>query len=354
MCEQACRYIATMKAIEVLRLGTPVAANVQFTHDRTTPTAGAGELLIRTEAAALNHLDLWVGRGLPGLNTLFPTVTGSDGAGIVHAIGAEVDSAWIGRRVLLNAALIRPEPTHPDRMASGEDIHMIGEHSAGTMAEFFVAPATNVLDIGASDPLHATAFGLTHLTAWRMLITRARLQPGQSVLITGIGGGVALAALGIAKHFGCQTIVTSRHASKLEKAKALGATHVVLDDGSDWSKSVRAASGKRGVDIVIDSIGKSVHPACIKSLARGGAFVTCGCTTGFDATTDLTRIFWNQLSILGSTMGSMQEFREVLALFLSGAIKPVIDTVIPAEHGAKAYQRLESGLQFGKVLVDWR
>ena len=187
-----------------------------------------------------------------------------------------------------------------------------------------------------------------------MLVPRARVQPGQSVLITGIGGGVALAALGIARHLGCTTIVTSRHASKLERAKALGATHAVLDDGGDWSKAVRAATGKRGVDVVIDSIGKGVHLNCIKSLARGGCFVTCGCTAGFDATTDLARVFWNQLSILGSTMGTMQEFRAAFALFRSGAVKPVIDSVVKAEQGPQAYQRLESGEQFGKVLVDWR
>ena len=343
-----------MKAIEVLRVGTPVAANVQYTVDRDTPKPGPGQVLVRTEASALNQLDLWVGRGLPGLDTKFPTVTGSDGAGVVHALGEGVDAAWIGRRVLLNAALIRPETGHPDRVPAGEDIHMIGEHSPGTMAEFFTAPVTNLLDIGTLDPVQATAFGLTHLTAWRMLVTRARVQPGQTVLITGIGGGVALAALGLARHLGCPAIVTSRHASKLDRAKALGATYAVLDDGTDWSKAVRAATGKRGVDVVIDSIGKGVHMACIKSLARGGCFVTCGCTAGFDATTDLARIFWNQLSILGSTMGTMDEFRAVFSLFRSGAVKPVVDSVVPPEQGAKAYQRLESGEQFGKVVVDWR
>ena len=148
--------------------------------------------------------------------------------------------------------------------------------------------------------------------------------------------------------------MTSRHASKLERARALGATHAVLDDGGDWSRAVRQATGRRGVDVVIDSIGKGVHLATIKSLARGGRFVTCGCTTGADAVTDLARVFWNQLSILGSTMGTMREFREVVSLFRSGLVKPVIDTVVTPRQGAEAYRRLESGEQFGKVLVDWR
>lgn len=343
-----------MQAIEVVRQGTPVASNVQFTSSRPRPEPGPGEVLVRTEASALNHLDLWVGRGLPGLDTRFPTVTGSDGAGVVETLGPGVDAAWQGRRVLLNAAVIRSEPPHPDRVEAGEDIHMIGEHSPGTMAEFFVAPVANLLDIGQSDPVQATAFGLTHLTAWRMLVTRARVQPGETVLVTGIGGGVALAALGLCRHLGCTVIVTSRHAAKLEQAKALGATHAILDDGGDWSKAVRQATGRRGVDVVIDSIGKGVHLASVKSLARGGRFVTCGCTTGGDAVTDLARVFWNQLSILGSTMGTMREFRQVVALFRSGAVKPVVDLVVAPGQGAQAYQRLESGSQFGKVVVDWR
>jgi NADPH:quinone reductase-like Zn-dependent oxidoreductase len=238
---------------------------------------------------------------------------------------------------------------------AAHDRIMIGEHVSGTLAERFVAPLANVLEIGDSDPVQAVAFGLTHLTAWRMLVSRARVQPGQWVLITGIGGGVALAALAIARHLGCKTIVTSRHQSKLDRAKALGADHGVLDTGpgNDWSKTVRTITGRRGVDVVIDSIGKSVHLAGIKSLARGGCFVTCGTTTGADAVTDLARIYWSQLSILGSTMGDMEEFRAVTALLRCGAIRPVIDSVSAADHAAKAYARLESAEQFGKVVVTW-
>ncbi len=331
-----------------------MAPQVQWVTDRAAPTPGAGEVLVRTEASALNHLDLWVGRGLPGIDAPWPRVGGSDGAGRVTEVGAGVDASWIGRRVILMAAVPTISHAAPDVVPAGEDIRMIGEHSPGANAELFTVPASNVLDIGGADPREAVAIGLTHLTAYRMLVTRARVAPGQWVLITGIGGGVAVAALAIARHLGCRTIVTSRHAWKLEKARSLGADHGILDDGGDWSPSVRALTGRRGVDVVVESIGKAVHSPCIRSLARGGSLVTCGCTSGSDGTTDLARVFWNQLSILGSTMGSMAEFRQVMALFRCGAIKPVIDVVLPAHQGRDGYARLESAGQFGKIVIDWQ
>jgi NADPH:quinone reductase-like Zn-dependent oxidoreductase len=343
-----------MKAIVIERQGSPVAANVSLIDGRNPPQPRAGEALIRTEASALNSLDLWVGRGLPGIETRYPFSSGSDGAGTIVSVGQGVDHAWQGRRVLLNAAVVQELQPHPDRAEAGEDISMIGEHVEGTMREFFTAPVTNLLHIGDTDAVQAAAFGLTHLTAWRMLITRARLRAGSTVLVTGIGGGVALALLNIAKYFGCRVVVTSRHQSKLDRALVLGADHGVLDDGSDWSKGVRAWTGRRGVDVVADSVGKAVHLHSIKSLARGGVFVTCGATTGGDATTDLTRVFWNQLSILGSTMGDMSEFREVTALLQSGAIKPVVDSVHSPAEAKTAFKRLESWEQFGKVVIDWR
>jgi len=342
-----------MKAIVVQQRGNPVSPNVALVTDRPKPQPQSGEVLVRTEASALNSLDLWVGRGLPGLDTQYPFSSGSDGAGRVEEVGAGVDRAWIGRRILLNAAVIQEAPAHPDRFASGEDIRMIGEHSPGTMGEFFCAPAKNVLDIGDTDPIQAAAFGLTHLTAWRMLMSRAQLRPGMTILVTGIGGGVAVALLNIAKHFGCTVIVTSRHQWKLDRARELGAVHGILDDGSDWSKTVRTLTGKRGVDIVADSIGKAVHSQCIKSLVRGGVFVTCGATTGGDATTDLARMFWNQLTFMGSTMGDMDEFRAVTTFLRSGEMLPIVDSIQKPHFAKKAYERLESGEQFGKVLIDW-
>lgn len=343
-----------MRAITIQRQGTPVHSNVAFVADYPDPSPASGEVVVRTEAAALNHLDLWVGRGLPGIALRYPAISGSDGAGVVEAVGAGVDSSWIGRRVLLNAAVPKQEPPRPDARPAPLDIFMIGEHGPGCLAELFVAPVTNVLEIGETDPIQATAFGLAHLTAWRMMVTQAQLRAGMQVLITGIGGGVALAALSIARHFGCEVIVTSRHQSKLERAKSLGAQHVVLDGGQDWSKEVRQLTGRRGVDLCVDSVGKAIHGSCIKSLARGGTFATCGATTGADATTDLTRIFWNQLRVVGSTMGDMREFREVVALLRSGALRPTIDRVFQPEQGREAFARLEAGDQFGKLVVDWR
>jgi NADPH:quinone reductase-like Zn-dependent oxidoreductase len=180
------------------------------------------------------------------------------------------------------------------------------------------------------------------------------LRPGQVVLVTGIGGGVATAALAIAKERACRVIVTSRHQVKLDAAKALGADEGVLDAGADWSRQVRALTGGRGVDMAVDSSGKATHLWCIKSLARGGVYATPGCTSGADATTDLARIFWNQLRILGSTMGSNQEFAQLAAMYRAGRFRPVVDRVFPAARGAEGFARLESGEQFGKVVLDWR
>jgi NADPH:quinone reductase-like Zn-dependent oxidoreductase len=342
-----------MRAVTIIGQGSPVAQHVAVVDDWAEPAPGRGEVLVRTEASALNQLDLWVGRGVPGLELDYPRVSGSDGCGIVEAVGPGVDEAWVGRRVILNAAVPDPEMPHPDHAPAPGAIRMIGEHVNGTLAARFAAPAENVLDVGDADPVEAAAFGLVHLTAWRMLITRAGLRGGQTVLVTGIGGGVALACLGIAKHLGCRVIVTSRHAWKLERACELGADEGILDEGEEWSRQVRTLTGKRGVDVCADSIGKAVHRSCVRSLARGGTFVTCGATTGPDAVTDLARLFWHQLTLVGSTMGDMDEFRQVVALFRSGGLRPVIDRVYDAPSAAEAYARLEWGEQFGKVVVRW-
>ena len=343
-----------MRAAIVSRQGTPVAPNVKVVSDWPEPSAGPGTVVVRTEASAMNHLDLYVGKGVPGLELTYPRVGGSDGCGKVESVGEGVDPAWIGRRVVVNAAVEQSAPAHPEfAPVVPPFLRMVGEHDPGTFAEKFVAPATNVLDVGEADPVEAAAFALGHLTAWRMLVTRAGLRAGQTVLITGIGGGMALSLHNICKYFGCPTVVTSRHQWKLDKALALGADHAVLDTGEDWSRQVRQLTAKRGVDVCADSVGKAVHLACIKSLTRGGVFVSCGATTGADAVTDLARLFWSQLTLVGSTMGDMEEFRQVVSLFKSGALKPVIDGVFDAAETARAYERLESGEQFGKVAIRW-
>lgn len=343
-----------MKAIIVTRQGHDVSNNVEFVADFPDPRPAAGQLLVRTEASSLNQLDLWVGRGVPGFEMDYPRIGGSDGVGTVVEVGDGVDESWLDQRVMINAAVFQDPTPRPGRRAAGEDIIMIGEHVNGTHAEFFVVPATNALVVSQVDPINAAAYGLTHLTAWRMMVTRARIQPGSDVLIPGIGGGVALAALGIAQHLACRTIVTSRHQHKLDAALSLGASEGVLDEGQDFSGQVRSLTGKRGVDVCVDSVGKVVHESCLKSLARGGTFVTCGCTSGRDPATDLARIFWNQLSILGSTMGDMDEFQAASSLLKSGAIEPVIDSTWNPVEGRNAYERLESSKQFGKIVFDWR
>lgn len=342
-----------MKAVTIARQGSPVAPNIEVASDIVDPSPGRGEVLVRTEASALNHLDLWVGRGLPGLKTSFPFVGGSDGCGVVESVGEGVDASWVGHRVVLNAARWVRDPLLPGVLPADGALTMIGEHEPGTHRALFVAPVQNIVDVGETDPVEAAAFGLSHLTAWGMLVTRAGLRPGQWVLITGIGGGVALAALNIAKWMGCPVVVTSRHQWKLDRAMELGADHGVLDEGEDWSRTVRGITGKRGVDVCADSIGTAVHASCIKSLARRGTFVTCGSTTQGDAVTDLTRIFWNELSVLGSSMGDMPEFRSVLALLMQGAMVPMIDSIWDVDEATSAWERLESGEQFGKIVLRW-
>jgi NADPH:quinone reductase-like Zn-dependent oxidoreductase len=337
-----------------------VSSVVSLVSDWPEPAApGPGQALIRTLASALNHLDLWVGHGVPGLNLTYPRISGSDACGEVLAVGPGVDQSWLGKRVILNAAIdhapAHGRPFDPPATSLSPQYELIGEHHHGTMTERFLAPVANLAAVNENqDPAEAAAFGLTFLTAYSMMVGKAGLRPGQSVLITGIGGGVALAALAIARHMSCPVAVTSRHQWKLDRAKQLGASLAILDQSQDWSKDVRAWSGPRGgVDLAVDSSGKATHMKCIKSLARGGTYVTPGCTSGPDAVTDLARIFWNQLRILGSTMGSNSEFHELAALYRAGSLKPVIDQTFNADQGPQAYDRLESAEQFGKVVIRW-
>ena len=342
-----------MRAVVIASQGRPVGPNVKLVNDWPEPETRPGHVVIKTEASALNHRDLALGWGLPGRELSYPIVTGADGAGVIESVGEGVDEAWVGQRVLINAAIRKPYPAKPGVTPAAPDRLMLGEFDAGTFAEKFLVPVSNVMEIGEVDAVEAAAFGLVHLTGWRMLISRAGLRAGQSVLIPGIGGGVALACLGIARHFGCMTVVTSRHEWKLKKAAELGADHRILDTGEDWSREVRAVTGKRGVDVCADSVGKAIHMPCIKSLARGGVFVTCGATSGADPVTDLTRLYCNQLTMMGSTMGNMDELRQVTALLRSGALQPVIAQVYDAARTADAFERLESGEQFGKLVLRW-
>jgi NADPH:quinone reductase-like Zn-dependent oxidoreductase len=349
--------VRPMRAIVCTRQGRPVVPNIRYAEDWPDPgDPGPGEARIRTLATALNQMDLWVGRGVPGLDLAYPRVSGCDACGVVERVGEGVDGAWVGRTVMVNAAVRQPDRLHPDDPPASTlapAYHLIGEHAPGMLAEHFLAPAANLADVGDADPVEAAAFGLCALTAYSMMVTKGRLRPGQAVLITGIGGGVATSGLAIARWMGCRVAVTSRHPWKLDRARQLGAELGVLDAGQDWSREVRAWTNKRGVDMAVDSTGKATHLNCIRSLARGGAYVCPGATSGADATTDLARLFWNQLRLLGSTMATNDEFREVAALFRAGHLRPVVDQVFDARDAARAYERLEAGEQFGKIVVRW-
>ncbi len=347
-----------MRALIIEKSGSPVAQSVRFVTDWPEPAEpGPGEATVRVLASALNHLDLWVGMGVPGMSLTYPRVSGCDACGVVEKVGEGVDAGWVGKRVIVNAAVARARrvrPGDPPATTLAPEYELIGEHTNGFHTQRCNAPVANLAVVGdGQDPAAAAAYGLTFLTAYSMVVTKAQLRAGQSVLVTGIGGGVALAAMAIARHLRCPVAVTSRHQWKLDRARELGADFAVLDKGQDWSKEVREWTGKRGVDVAVDSSGKATHIKCIKSLARGGAYLTPGCTSGPDAVTDLARIFWNQLRILGSTMGSNEEFAEVATLLRTGALSPVVDQVFPAEKGAEAFARLESGEQFGKVVISW-
>jgi NADPH:quinone reductase-like Zn-dependent oxidoreductase len=336
----------------------PVTPDVRCVENCAEPNPpGAGEVLLATEFTALNHMDLWVGRGIPGVDIVYPHVGGVDAVARVIECGTGVDASWRGQRVLFNAAVAQPPRVVPAAPAGNPQLpeyHLIGEHSWGTHRERFVAPVTQLAAIGEFAGATACAFGLTALTAYGMMCSKGGLKPGQTVLITGIGGGVATAALALARHLGCPTAVTSRHAHKLEAARGIGAQCLVLDRGEDWSGEIRAWTRKRGVDMAVDTVGKSTHLWCVKSLTRGGAYVSAGATSGPAATTDLARLFWNQLRFFGSTMGTRAEFLEVVALLLAGRVEPVIDSVRPWSDAPAAWRRLEASEQMGKLVLDWR
>lgn len=346
-----------MKALIIQKQGTPVHPNVQFVNDWPDPDPPAeNQITIQVQATALNHLDLWVGRGVPGTSHQYPRISGSDVCGTIQTVGPNLDEEkYLGKNVILNAAVpVDPSPSFLPPSPRPR-LSVIGEQTSGVHCQYLNLPVSQIAFLNGDIPANtAAAFGLSFLTAWSCLVTRAEIKPGQTILITGIGGGVALSALRIAKHQGCRIIATSRSQWKLDKAKELGADKTLLHtEEQDWSREVRTLTAKRGVDIAIDSIGKATHLRCLKSLSNGGTYVTPGCTTGPDAVTDLARIFWNQLRVIGSTMGDMSEFRQVVALLNSGNLEPVIDSIYPASDGREAFRRLESGEQFGKIVINW-
>ncbi|RJP21854.1 MAG: alcohol dehydrogenase [Deltaproteobacteria bacterium] len=340
-----------MKAAFFRRHGGPDAIEYG---DLPDPTPGPGRVRVRIRAGALNHLDIFVRDGIPGIPVALPHVMGSDGAGVVESVGPGVTRVRPGDEVVLNPGINCGEC---EFCMAGEHslcvtFHLLGEHVAGTFAEYVVAPAVNAYPKPAALSWEeSAAFPLTFLTAWRMLVTKARVRPGESLLIIGIGGGVAVAALQLAKLLGMTVFVTSGSAEKLARAKALGA-HAGIDHAkTDFAREIRALTDKRGVDVVLDSVGKATWKRSIAAAAKGGRLLTCGATTGPNPETDIARIFWNQLTVHGSTMGTHAEFAAMLSVFRDGRIRPVVDSVFPLSRAGDAVLSLEEKRQFGKVVL---
>jgi NADPH:quinone reductase-like Zn-dependent oxidoreductase len=313
------------------------------------------DVRIRMRAAALNHLDLFLLNGLPGLTITPPWVLGADGTGVVESVGDAVRSVAAGDTVVINPGI--SDRTCEYCLAGEQPLcprfGMLGEHQPGTMAELVVVPATNVLAIPASsDSAESAAFTLATLTAYRMLVTRARLQAGEHVLIWGIGGGVAIACLQIAKLIGAHVTVTSGSDEKLVRARELGADDTINHRGVDVGREIRARTGKKGVNVVVDSVGEATWAQSLGALGRAGRLVTCGGTSGPTLTTDVRKLFWNQWSILGSTMGNDAEFAAIVERFSVGLLRPPVDRVYPLSQGRAAFERLEAGEQFGKIVVS--
>lgn len=315
------------------------------------------DVRVRITAAALNHLDLFVVGGLPGVTIVPPWILGGDGMGVVESVGTAVKSVVKGDRVLINPGI---SDRTCEYCAAGEHslcvkFALLGEHRPGTFAEQIVVPEFNlrVAPAGVSDE-RAAAFTLTTLTAWRMLVTRAQVQRGENVLIQGIGGGVAVAALQIAKLRGARVWVTSGSDAKLKQAAALGADETLNYNTVDVAREIRARTGKRGVDVVVDSVGAATWAQSLGALGKRGRLVSCGATSGPVVETDVRRMFWNQWTLMGSTMGNDAEFDAIVAELAKGQLVPPIDAVFPLAQGRRAFERLSQRAQFGKIVLAVR
>jgi NADPH:quinone reductase-like Zn-dependent oxidoreductase len=326
-----------VRAVRIHEDGSP---DVLVLEDAPDPVAGPGEVLVRLRASALNHLDVWIRKGLPSVPK--PRILGADGAGVVEALGEGVSGFEPGERVVLN----------PGIEVGGGRIHVIGEHGDGTNAELIAVPATNVHPI--PDELsfeEAAAFPLVFETAYRMLVTRAGLREGEWVLAWGIGGGVSTATLAIGKALGANVIVTSSSEEKLERARGLGADATVNHVTGDVREAVEKATGGRGADVVVETVGEATWATSLQVAAPGGRVTVCGATSGPNPPAALHRVWWKQLSILGSTMGTGEDFAGAFELVTSGRARPVVDTVLPLEEIRTAHERLEAGEQLGKIVL---
>ena len=325
-----------MKAIRIHEDGGPEVLRYEDVPD---PEPAPGEVLVSMRAASLNHLDVWVRRGLPSVPK--PRILGADGAGVVAGLGAGVEGFALGDRVVVN-----PGIPHDGR------ITVIGEHTDGTCCELKSIAASQLypLDDGLTF-VEGAAFPLTFETAFRMLVTKAAVREGEWVLIWGIGGGVALAAFEISRALGARTIVTSSSSEKLEKANALGADVVVSHTDGDVVQAVKDATGGKGVDVVVESVGEATWERSLAAAGNEARIVVCGATSGHSPPARLYRLWWKQLVIYGSTMGMPADFEGAYELIRSGQARIHVDSTLPLAEAAEAHERLESGAQFGKIVL---
>ncbi|HEY2351181.1 MAG TPA: zinc-binding dehydrogenase [Candidatus Acidoferrum sp.] len=341
-----------MKAIIFREHGGPEV--LQFT-DVPVPTIRADEVLVRVRACALNHLDLWVRHGLPNVPIPLPHIPGSDVAGEIAAVGADVTTVRLGQKVVLAPGVACGKCT---ACLAGQDnrcrkFSNLGYMIDGGCAEFVRCPEVNCLPYPENLSFEeAASIPLVFQTAWHMLISRAQLQPGEDVLVLGAGSGVGSAAIQIAALFGARIIATAGSDEKLAKAKELGAAHLVNHRTQKIREEIRRITNKRGVDVVVEHVGTATWDESVASLAVGGRLVTCGATTGYDAGIDLRFLFTRQLSLLGSYMGVKSELASVMKLVASGHLRPVLDRTFPLSDCADAHRYLESGEQFGKVVLS--
>lgn len=341
-----------MKAAYFEEHGEP---EVLGTGELPDPEAGEGEVVVQVRAVALNHLDLWTRRGLPGLDLPLPHVGGSDVAGVVASTGPGVREWGPGDRVVVNPALWcgACEWCQRGEQSLCDDFHILGEHVHGGAAERVAVPTRNLYRIPeALDFATAAAAPLVFQTAWRGLVGRGRLRAGETALITAASGGVGTAAVQIARHAGARVFAVTSGPENVERVEALGADRVVDRRDESFSEVAWRETGKRGVDLVFDSVGQATWKECVRALAKRGRLVTYGATTGADGTQDIRRMFWKQLEIRGTTMASRSEFERVMGLIVAGELHPVVDRVWPLERIRDAHERLEAGEQFGKIVLE--
>jgi NADPH:quinone reductase-like Zn-dependent oxidoreductase len=344
----------TMKAVVLTAYGGPENLAIQ---DVPKPEPGPGQVRIAMKAAALNRLDLITMAGIPGLELKLPHIVASDGAGLVDALGPGVSGYEVGQRVAFNPGLYCGKCA---QCLSGEqsqcDRYMIlGEHVPGSAAQFVLVPATNLITLPENVPFAtAAAATLVYQTAWRMAITRARLRAGESCAVLGAGSGLSTALIQIAKLAGATVHATTSTPEKMKRAQALGADHVYDYTQGTWSKDLFKATQKRGVDVVFDSVGAKTLNDSIRSVRKGGRVVVPGGTTGQDVDLNLRYLYWKQVDLLGSTMGSQQEFETVMRLVFDGRLKPTISHTFDYTKAQEAFATLERGEQFGKIVLTFK